>query len=186
MQTAAEPEHLAKIVRREPTHIRFCNTPSVGAGVVWLNPSRSSHNLVWCHPRPADIILELFLSANLKGTLKNSNLELDVLVLHEATLLAAVPAAHMAMQCPGSDNIPTVFRSTREASTINLVVSDLHRIHALHSIHFFFKPLVFTTQGKKIASWMMPLASLVYLTPPFFSTCLSRNHSLSVHGSPPP
>ena len=71
----------------------------------------------------------------------NSNLELAALILHEATLLAA----------SRTDNIPTVSWSTHEASTINLVVTGLLNICALHSRNIFLNPSVFITQVKKIA-----------------------------------
>ena len=52
----------------------------------------------------------------------NSNLELAALILHEATLLAAVPTARMTPPRSRTDNIPTVLWSTHEASTINRVI----------------------------------------------------------------
>ena len=67
LQTAARPTHLADIVRRKPTHLGFCDALGLGAWGVWLDPSMSSRNLVWCHPWPLDIITELVLSTNLKG-----------------------------------------------------------------------------------------------------------------------
>ena len=46
------------------------------------------------------------LFKNMEGKIINSNLELATLVLHEATLLAAVPTVRMSMPRSGSDNIP--------------------------------------------------------------------------------
>ena len=63
----------------------------------------------------------------------NSDLELAALVLHEATLLTAVPESRMAVPHSGSDNTPTVSWSTKEASTINPVMADFLRLRALHS-----------------------------------------------------
>ena len=77
----------------------------------------------------------------------NSDLELAALILHEATLLAAVPEARLAAPRSGSDNTPTVSWSTKEASTINPVVADLLRLCALHSRQFFINPSVFNHPG---------------------------------------
>ena len=88
-------------------------------------------------------IADLVSSTNRDGTITNSDLELAALVLHEATLLAAVPEARRAAPRSGSDNTPTVSWSTREASTINPVVADLLRLRALHSRQFFINPSVF-------------------------------------------
>ena len=49
-QTANRPTHLAEIVRREPTHLGFCDASDLGAGGVWLDPSKSGKDLVWRHP----------------------------------------------------------------------------------------------------------------------------------------
>ena len=76
------------------------------------------------------------LVENLKVTIKKSNFELATLVLHESTLLTAVPEACMAVPRSGSDNNPTVSWSIHEASTINPVVTDILRICALHSRMF--------------------------------------------------
>ena len=84
---------------------------------------------------------------NREGTITNSDLELDALVLHKANLLAAVPEARLAAPRSGSDNTPTVSWSTKEASTINLVVADLLCLRALHSRQFFLYPSVFYHPG---------------------------------------
>ena len=55
----------------------------------------------------------------------------------------------MAAPRSGSDNTPTVSWSTREASAINPVVSDLLRIRALHSRQFFLSLSVFYHLGLK-------------------------------------
>ena len=132
LQSASRPTHLAEIVRQEPIHLGFCDASGLGAGGVWLNPSRTGQNLDWQHPCPPDIIESLVSSTNPQGKITNSNLDLAALVLQEATLLKAVPKAHMRALRPGSDNTHTVSWSTCEASMINLVVSDLLRIRALH------------------------------------------------------
>ena len=45
-QTADRPTHLAKIVRREPTHLGFCDASGLRAGGVWLDPSCSGKDMV--------------------------------------------------------------------------------------------------------------------------------------------
>ena len=87
MQTEARPTHLANIFRRKPTHLGFCSALVLGAGGVWLDPSRSSRNLLWRHTCPPDIITELVLSTNPTVTIKNSGLDIAVLIFHEVTLL---------------------------------------------------------------------------------------------------
>ena len=57
LQTEARPTHLAKIVRRKPTHLGFCTA--------WLDPTKSVHNLAWRHPWPPDIITDLVSSKNM-------------------------------------------------------------------------------------------------------------------------
>ena len=106
---------------------------------------------MWRHPWPPDIITAIISDRNPEGDLINSNLELDALVLHEATLLEACPEATMAAPRSVLDNTPTVLWSTREALTIKPVVADLLCIHALHSRKFFSTLCYFTTQAWKIA-----------------------------------
>ena len=107
-QTSDRPTHLSEIVRCEPTHLGFCDNSELGARGVWLDPSRSGKDLVWCQPWPEDIITDLISSINREGTIINSDLELSALVLPEATLLAAVPESRLAAPHSGSDNTPTV------------------------------------------------------------------------------
>ena len=146
-KTSDQPTHLAEIVRREPTHLGFCDASRLGAGVVWLDTSHLGQDLVWRHSWPADIIADLISSVNGEGTITNSNLELAALVLHEETLLAAVPEARLAAPHSVLDNNPTVSWSTKEASTINPVVADLLCLRALHSRQFFINPSVFYHPG---------------------------------------
>ena len=49
-QTADRPTHLTEIVRREPTHLGFCDASGLGARGVWLDPSNSGKDLVWRPP----------------------------------------------------------------------------------------------------------------------------------------
>ena len=70
-QTADQPTHLAEIVRREPTHLGFCDASGLGAGGVWLDPSNSGKDQVWRHPCPPDIIADLVSSTNRDGTITN-------------------------------------------------------------------------------------------------------------------
>ena len=113
-QTDAITTHLAEIVRREPTHLGFCDTSGIRAGGVWLNLSGSGKSLVWQHPWPPEIIKVLILDRNPEGTLTNSYLELATLILHEATLLDTCPEATMDTPRLVSDNMPTISWSTRE------------------------------------------------------------------------
>ena len=142
MKTSARPAHLVKIFRCKPTHMGFCNASVLGKRGVWLHPSRSGCNLVFCHPWPPDIIKDLVLLINPDDKITKSNLGIAALVLHEATLLVAVTTARMAVPRSGSDNIPTAPQTTSEASIINQVVADLLCIRALHSI-FFLEPFRF-------------------------------------------
>ena len=93
--------------------------------------------MVWRYPWPVDIIAGIVSSMNKEGTITNSDLEIAALVLHEATLLMAVPEARLAAPRSGSDNTPTVSWSTKETSTINPVVADLLHLRALHSRQLF-------------------------------------------------
>ena len=184
-QTANLPTHLADIVCYEPTHLGFCYALGLGAGGVWLDPSHLEKDLVWLYPWPTDIIANLVSSTNREGTITNSDLELAALVLHKATLLAAVPEARLPPPHSGSDNTPTVSWSTKEASTINPVVADLLCLCVLHSRQFFLNPSVLISQAYRIACQMMPLACLNLLTPPFSTTCPLSIPSLKVLGRSP-
>ena len=46
LQSESRPAHLAEIVRREPTNIRFCDTSGLGAGGVWLYQDIIGHYMV--------------------------------------------------------------------------------------------------------------------------------------------
>ena len=104
---------------------------------MWIDPARMDHNLVWRHPWPADIITYLVSLTNPQGTITNSDLQLSITVLQEATLLEAFPKDRMVAPRSGSDNTPTVSWSAREASMINQVDADLLHICALRFREFF-------------------------------------------------
>ena len=80
-----------------------------------------------------------------------SDLELAALVLHETTLLAAVPESRLAAPRSGLNNTPTVSWITKEASTINPVMADLLCLHTLHLRQFFIILLFSITQASRIA-----------------------------------
>ena len=91
LRAASQPMHLAEIIHRETTHLGFCDASDLGAGGLWLNPARTSQNLVWRLPWLPNIVANLVSSTNPQVTITNSDLELAALVLQEATLLEAVP-----------------------------------------------------------------------------------------------
>ena len=104
---------------------------------------------MWRHPWIADIIANLVSSMNRERMIISSDLELAALILHEATLLAAVPANRLVAPHSRSDNTPTVSWSTEETSMINPVVAYLLRIRVLHSRQFFINPSIFYHPGIK-------------------------------------
>ena len=180
LQSASRPTHLAEIIRQEPTHLGFCEASGLGAGEVWLHPTRTGQNLVWQLPWPPDIVDNLVSSTNPQGKITNSNLELAILVLQEATLLEAVPKASMAAPRSVSDNTSTVSWSTNEESIINPVVADLLRIRALHSRKFFLNSSDFYHPGQE--NCMADNASrLFYLSDTNFLTHMSVVHP-QLHG----
>ena len=126
---------------------------------------------------------------NRDGTITNSDLELATLVLHEATLLAAVPEARLAAPHSGSDNTPTVSWSTKEASTINLVVTDLLCLRALHSRQLFINPSVLYHPGIENrmadnASCMFELSDTPHLA--HMSSAYPQHRSSWMISLPPP
>ena len=108
-----------------------------------------------------------------------------MLILHEATLLAAVPEARMADPHSGSDNTPTVSWITREALVINPVVVDLLRIRVLRPRQFYLNPSVFIAKAKKIVWRMMLLVFSIFLTPHSSFTYLPHTCSHKVCGRSP-
>ena len=181
-QTADQPTHLAEIVRHEPTHPGFCDASGPGSGGVWLGLSYSGKDLVWRHPWLADIISKLVPSTNREGMVTNSDPELAAIVLYEATLLAAVPDDRLAAPCSGSDNNPAVSWIKKEALTINPVITDLLRLHALHLRQFFLHPSIFYHPGTKNRMADNASRLLNFLTPPFSHTCPLHIPSLEVRG----
>ena len=109
---------------------------------MWLDPYCSGKDLLWRHPWPSDIIADLISSTDMEGEITNSDLELDALILHEATLLVAVPEASLVAPCSGLDNTLTISWSMKEASTINPVVADLLCLRALNPKQFFLNPSI--------------------------------------------
>ena len=89
----------------------------------------------------------LVSSTNREGTITKPDLELAAIVLHQATLLEAVPESCTADPRSGSDNTPTISWSIMEASMINPVVADLLCICALHSRQFYLDLYIFYHPG---------------------------------------
>ena len=74
---------------------------------------------------------DLVSTKNTRGSIINSDLELEALVIQEATFpfVSANPAWRVPFT--GSNNTTTVAWTFWEASTLNLVVSDLLRLRSL-------------------------------------------------------
>ena len=108
--TATRPTHLAEIVRHKPTHMGFCDTSGIGDGGVWLDLLCSGKYLVWRHLWPSEIVANLVLSTNREGIITNYDLELSILIFHEATLLVAVPDTVLTAPLSWSDNTLAVSR----------------------------------------------------------------------------
>ena len=89
------------------------------------------------------------LFINFEGMITDSDLEFSTLVLHEATLLAAIPEVCMAAPRSGSDNTPTVSWSTREALMIKPMVTDLLCICTLHPRQSYPNPSIFYHPGQE-------------------------------------
>ena len=140
---------MAKIVCREPTHLGFCDASGIGTGGVWLDSSRSVPSIVWRHPWLPDTITALLPEKNPRGTIINSGLELATIILHKTTLLDVCPDTNVAAPRSGSDNTSTVSWSTREASTISLVVVDLFCISELQSRQVSLNPSIFYHPGQE-------------------------------------
>ena len=116
VQEAVRLTHLAEIVHRKPTHLGLRDTSGIWIGYVWIDLANSGRNLVWRHPWPPYIISNLVSSTDPEGKITNSDLELATFVLHETTILAAVPTACMDAPRSRSENTPTISQSTWEAS----------------------------------------------------------------------
>ena len=72
----------------------------------------------------------------MEDNITNYDLELSALVLHGATLLAAVPTVRMAVPQSGLNIMSTISWSKREASATNPAVADFLLIRVLHSRFF--------------------------------------------------
>ena len=134
-------------MQRLPTDISFTDASGLGAGGVWIDPSKDGRNYVWRLPWPDDIQTDLVSFDNLQGRITNSDLELAALVLQESTLPFICPSPAWRAPFTGSDNTPTVAWSFQESLTINLVVAYLFRIWALVNRQFCINPSVFYHPG---------------------------------------
>ena len=107
-QETGWPTNLVDIVRRYPNHLGFSDASGIGAGGVWLYPSKSRLSIMWRYPWPPDIIVALVSDTNTGGMLTNSDLELAALVIHKDTNLELCPYVNISTPRSGSDNTPTV------------------------------------------------------------------------------
>ena len=80
---------------------------------------------------------DLVSTKNTRGSIINSDLELEALVIQEATFPFVSANPEWRAPFTGSDNMPTVAWKLREASTLNLVVADL--IHLRYLVNCQFK-----------------------------------------------
>ena len=87
----AHPTHLYNMVLKELTYMGFYKASGIGVGVVLTKPTKLGTHIVWRHPWTSGITETLILVTNTGRTLTTSNLDLIALVVHKATLLAAVP-----------------------------------------------------------------------------------------------
>ena len=119
------PTYLAELVRRPASDLGYTDTLGLGAGGVWIDPSKYGKNYTWHVKCPADITQEMFSFTNTEGTITNSDFELVALVLQEAVFISS--SASPAEQTPtlGSDNAPKFAWTFCKASTINPVVSNI-------------------------------------------------------------
>ena len=131
-QMVARPTHLDDIFHQETTHLGFCNNSIIGAGGMWINPTKLGTSIMWNRPWPSYITDALVSETNLWGTLTNSDLNIAALILNKSTLLTEFSEAITTAPSSVSDNTLTVSWITQEASTINPAVADLLRICTLH------------------------------------------------------
>ena len=87
----SHPTHLSNMFLKELTYMGFYEASGIGAVVVLTKPTKLGTHIVWRHPWTYGITATLILVTNTGRTLTTSNLDLIALVVHKATLLAAVP-----------------------------------------------------------------------------------------------
>ena len=92
---------------------------------------------------PPDVVEDLVSWDNPKGWTTNSDLELTALVIQEATFPLICTNPTWRSQSSGSDNIPTVAWTFKEASTIKLVVVNLSSLCSVTNHQSTSSPLIF-------------------------------------------
>ena len=90
---------------------------------------------------------ELVSNDNPYGRITNSDLELAVLVLQEATFNFMSASPEWQAPFTGRDNTPTVAWTFWEAFTVNPVVTDLLRLRSLVNLQFKITPSSFYHPG---------------------------------------
>ena len=121
----------AENFQRLATGMGYTDTSGLGCGGVLIDPNVDGAHYVWRLPWPEKIIAELVSTDNPHGLITHSYLDLEALVLQEATFTFV--SANLEWQSPftGSNNTPTVAWTFWEASTVNLVVANLFRLQSL-------------------------------------------------------
>ena len=86
--------YLADLLHRPASDHGYTDTFGLGARGVWIDPNENSNNYTYRVKWPANITQELVSFTNPEGTITNSYLELEVMVLHNAVFssIIAFPA----------------------------------------------------------------------------------------------
>lgn len=121
------PTYLEELVPGEDRYIGSCDAAKPGRGGVWFLDNNEA--VVWRSPYPKEVQERVVSFDNPKGTLTNSDLELEGTILHQHVIgkLAKVQGETTYTGC---DNSPAVAWRTKGSSTTAKARAHLLRIAA--------------------------------------------------------
>jgi hypothetical protein len=135
---AARPTRFQELVPTAPSDIGACDACRFGMGGVWfdaLDPTAAP--VLWRFRFPAHIAASLITSANPRGTVSISDLELAGVIAHKGILATHRDIAERTIWI-ASDNRAAVSWSNKGSSTSLTARAHLLRYNALQQRHFRF------------------------------------------------
>jgi len=123
------PTRLSEIVPDHPSALGACDASKRGMGGVWFLPNGEC--LVWRQAFPAAVQTCLVSSANMSGTITNSDLELAGILAHQDVLTHTADVRECTVAVL-NDNTPAISRCQKGSITSDSAAAYLLRINSLH------------------------------------------------------